>query len=339
MSDDGPYPGDEPAAAPGEGGPRKSFWAHLDDLRSALVKAVIAIVVALILCLLLDAKIVGILEYPLRKMHRFDKPVPTVTIEVGANKMGPFEVTRDQFPALPPGPAPHATYRMTTVDVAGRHFVTLEEVGTAGAAVAGDAETDPIEIRLHNLSPSEAFMVAFHTAIYAALAISSPLWIYFIGGFLLPALNRKERKVIIGWMGWSIALFAAGVLLTYFLLLPIALRASVQYSKMLGFEANDWRADEYIHFAAKFLFGMGLGFQFPLVVLFLVKMGILTHAHLSRYRRHVIVLSLILGAVLTTPEVVTQVAMAVPLYILYEACVWIAWYWERKAKRAPLPVV
>jgi sec-independent protein translocase protein TatC len=80
---------------------------------------------------------------------------------------------------------------------------------------------------------------------------------------------------------------------------------------------------------------MGLGFQFPLVVLFLVKIGVLSHSDLAKYRRHVAVLSLILGAVLTTPEVVTQVAMAIPLYLLYEICIWIAWYWERKKAKAP----
>jgi sec-independent protein translocase protein TatC len=69
-------------------------------------------------------------------------------------------------------------------------------------------------------------------------------------------------------------------------------------------------------------------------VLFLVKIGLVTHKQLTHFRRHVIVLSLILGAVLTTPEIITQVAMAVPLYLLYEICIWIAWYWERKKRRA-----
>jgi sec-independent protein translocase protein TatC len=179
-------------------------------------------------------------------------------------------------------------------------------------------------------------MVAFHVAIYAALALSAPFWIYFLGGFILPALNLRERSVIFSWLGWSAGLFLAGVLSTYFVLLPVALRASVQYSEVLGFSAQDWRADEYITFTCKFLFGMGLGFQFPLVVLFLVKIGVLSHTDLAKYRRHVAVLSLILGAVLTTPEVVTQIAMAIPLYLLYEACIWIAWYWERK-KRAAAP--
>jgi sec-independent protein translocase protein TatC len=63
-------------------------------------------------------------------------------------------------------------------------------------------------------------------------------------------------------------------------------------------------------------------------------MGILSYAQLAKFRRHVIVISLVLGAVLTTPEVITQVAMAVPLYILYEVCIWIAWYWEWKKRKA-----
>ncbi len=181
-------------------------------------------------------------------------------------------------------------------------------------------------------------MVAFHVALYAALAVSSPFWIFFMGGFILPALNLKERSVIFSWLGWSVLLFLAGVLSTYFVLLPVALRASVKYSELLGFSAQDWRATEYIGFVCRFIFGMGLGFQFPLVVLFLVKIGILTHAHLAKYRRHVVVLSLILGALLTTPEVVTQVAMAVPLYLLYEICIWIAWYWSaRSAGPAAIP--
>jgi sec-independent protein translocase protein TatC len=106
------------------------------------------------------------------------------------------------------------------------------------------------------------------------------------------------------------------------------------YSEWFGFVGTEWRAQEYIGFTCKFLLGMGLGFQFPVVVLFLVKIGMLTHHDLAKYRRHVIVLNCILGAVLTTPEVITMIALAVPLCILYEAAIWIAWYWDWKARRA-----
>ena len=310
-----------------EPGPKKSFWGHLADLRTALIRSVVAIGIALVVCLFLSPWIVGVLEYPLSRMHMFETPRPTVTIQIGDTKLGPFQVTREQFPGLPPGEAPNVVLRVGTAPMGKEQVATLTMDPSPQAA-------GPMEVRLHNLSPAEAFMVAFHVAIYSALAVSSPFWIFFMGGFILPALNLKERSVIFSWLGWSAFLFLAGVLSTYFLLLPVALRASVKYSELLGFSAQDWRATDYIDFTCKFIFGMGLGFQFPLVVLFLVKIGILTHAHLAKYRRHVVVLSLILGAVLTTPEVVTQVAMAIPLYLLYEICIWIAWYWERKKRRA-----
>jgi len=78
---------------------------------------------------------------------------------------------------------------------------------------------------------------------------------------------------------------------------------------------------------------MGLGFELPVIVLTLVKIGVLNYRLLAGARRYVIVISFILGAVLTTPEVITQVLMAVPLLLLYEISVWIAWYWERQEKK------
>jgi len=79
---------------------------------------------------------------------------------------------------------------------------------------------------------------------------------------------------------------------------------------------------------------MGIGFELPVVILTLVKLGVLSYHTLKRARRYVIVLSFILGAILTTPEVVTQVLMAVPLLMLYEVSLRIAWYWDRKERRA-----
>jgi sec-independent protein translocase protein TatC len=322
MSDGDPEFADE-----GEGGAKKTFWEHLQDLRTALVRSAIALFVALVVCLLLDRQLTAILSRPLERMEMFETPHPSVTLELGSQKLGPVTVTRDEFPALPEGAAPHVVYRVTTAEVAGQQVLVLKPDPAASPATG-------VEVQLHNYSPTEAFFVAFHIAIFGAVAVSSPFWLYYLGGFILPALNLKERRVILGWLGWGVFLFFVGVLSTYFFLLPVALKASMKYSDLLGFNASEWKAEEYVSFVCKFLFGMGIGFEFPLVVLGLVKLGVLTHRQLAHYRRHVIVLSLILGAVLTTPEIVTQVAMAVPLYVLYEICIWIAWYWDWKKRRA-----
>jgi len=308
-----------------EAGLRKSFWEHLADLRSALIRSMVSIIIALVVCLLLDQQIANIIENPLRRMYMFEAPRPTVTLLIGATKIGPFPVTREQFPALPPGAAPHAVFRVGSKQVGNEQVLTLN--------LDSAATSDPLSVRLDNLSPAEPFLVAFHMALYAALVVSSPFWLYFMGGFIVPALRPKERSLIFPWLFWGVFLALVGVLLTYFVLLPVALRAAIKYSDLLGFNSTDWQAGEYISFVCKFILGMAVGFQFPLVVLLLVKIGIVTHKHLAHYRRHMIVLSLILGALLTTPDYITQVAMAVPLYILYEICIWIAWYWDRQKRR------
>ena len=316
---------DSDSSAPGE---RKTFWAHLDDLRKALIRSAIAVCLALVLCLLVSDKIMLLLEYPLRRMDMFEKPKPSVTFQLGDTKLGPFTVSPELFSGMPSGPAPHALFHVGTATIEGKQVATL----TLDPNTTADGEA--VKVKLHNFGPAEGFFVAFHIAIYGALVISCPFWIYFMGSFIVPAFSQQEKKVLGQWLGWSIALFFAGVLLTYFLLLPVALRASVEYSHLMGFEAYDWRANEYISFVTRFILGMGLGFQFPVIVLLLVKIGIVTHHQLAKFRRHVIVLSLVLGALLTTPEVITQVAMAVPLYLLYEASIWIAWYWDWKKRKA-----
>jgi sec-independent protein translocase protein TatC len=315
----------EPAAE----GTHKSFWAHLEDLRKVLLHSLLAVGLALLLCLFFVDRLVAIVEYPLRNIDLFEKPVPTVSFEIGGTRLGPYAVTRQQFAGLPPGEAPHAVFRVQPVKIGEQQVAALTLIPDAPGT-----DVSPLRVRLHNFGPVEGFFVAFHVAFYSAVILSAPFWMYFIGSFIFPALKQREREAIFPWLGWSVFLFLAGVLSTYFVLLPVALRASVAYSDLLGFEGLDWRADDYISFVTHFVVGMGLGFQFPIVVLFLVKLGVITHAQLAKYRRHVCVLSFILGAVLTTPEVITQVAMAIPLYLLYEICIWIAWYWERKKRLA-----
>jgi sec-independent protein translocase protein TatC len=318
----------DPSGADAEHGERKSFWDHLRDLRTALLRSAIAIGLALILSLFLADKLVALLEVPLDKMQKLQRPKPTVAFSIGAAKLGPFEVTPEQFEGLPGGENPHVIYEIGTSKVGEQQVLTVKPVPDPSGG------SGLLKVRLHNLSPADAFFVAFHVAIYGAIVIAAPFWIFFMGQFFLPALSIRERSVLYQWFGWGLLLFMLGVALTYYLLLPLALRASVVYSNALGFEATDWRADGYLSFVTKFIVGMGIGFQFPIVVLLLVKLGLLTHQQLAHYRRHVVVLSLVLGALLTTPEVITQVAMAVPLYILYEISIWIAWYWDWKRRRA-----
>lgn len=318
---------DDPADSD-EGGEKKSFWDHLRDLRTALLRSVVAVGLALVVCLLIADKLVLILEYPLHRIDIFEEAKPTVSFKIGNTHLGPYDIAPEQFAQLPEGRARHVTYQVGSVRVG------EQEVATLTPLPATDEELGQLRVRLHNLSPADAFFVAFRVALYGAIVVAAPFWVFFMGQFFLPALSVHEKRALYQWFGWGVLLFFTGVLATYYGLLPLALRASIEYSHLLGFEAYDWRADGYISFVTKFILGMGLGFQFPIIVLILVRLGLVTHQQLAQYRRHVIVLTLILGALLTTPEVITQVAMSIPLYILYEISICIARYWDWKKRRA-----
>ena len=142
-----------------------------------------------------------------------------------------------------------------------------------------------------------------------------------------------EKKHVYRGVTFGVALFLLGVSFCYFILMPLALRVSTQYSSWLGFSADIWRAEEYLGFVCKFMLGMGLGFEMPVVLLTLVKIGVINYRMLAGFRRYMIVVNLILGAVLTTPEVITQLLMFLPLQLLYELSVLVAWYWERQERK------
>lgn len=86
-------------------------------------------------------------------------------------------------------------------------------------------------------------------------------------------------------------------------------------------------------FVCKFMLAMGLGFQLPILVLTLVKIGVLNYRLLAGSRPYVVMVSGVLGAILTPPDVLTMILMGVPIYALFELCIWIAWYWDRRDRK------
>ncbi len=194
-----------------------------------------------------------------------------------------------------------------------------------------------LKIHLGFYGPATGFMSAVHLGFFGGIILSSPFIIYFVAEFVMPALKVKEKKYFLRAFFVGVLLFLGGVSFCYFLILPRALQVAVYWSKwLLPGEIGvtpPWLAEQYFGFVSKFLIGMGLGFELPVVLLALVKIGVLDYERLAGFRRYMIVINLILGAVLTTPEIFTQLVMAVPLQLLYEASVWIAWYWERDERR------
>lgn len=331
MADD--YDGERPDEEQ-EGGPVKTFLEHLEDLRWVLIKTVVALGVAMLICLIGGNYVSEILKRPLKHARVYYTGTDqVVTVRFGTNLLRVFHLSAEQQRELDLG-----TNRFVAVQVKPMIVGTNRVLGWDFDPNPQAAETgERLNIELVNLSPAGGFVVAFQLAFYGGLVMAAPFIFYFVAGFVFPALKMKERKYIYRGLGYGVGLFMAGVAFCYFILMPFALAASQKYSNWLGFGAFQWRAEDYISFVSKFMIGMGIGFEMPVVILTLVKIGVLDYSMLSKGRRYMVVINLVLGAVLTTPEVITQIVMFVPLQLLYEISIWIAWYWDQpdraKARR------
>ncbi|MBI5385974.1 MAG: twin-arginine translocase subunit TatC [Verrucomicrobia bacterium] len=316
-----------------EGGPVKTFLEHLEDLRWVLIKSLATLGVTLLVCLLAANVVVKVMMYPLSKAKAvYSKEVQIVTFNLDTNLLGVFKFNLKDRGAFPISTNRFVHLRLEPVPSGtNEDFWLLGVRAETNAAILAAANT--LKIAIINLSPAGSFLVAFHVAMYAGVILAAPFILYWVAAFVFPALKMKERKYVYRGLFWSVGLFMTGVAFCYFILMPVALTASVQFSEWLGFSSPQWRAEDYIGFVSKFMLGMGLGFEMPVVILVLVKIGVLNYRILSKARRYVIVINFILGAMLTTPEVITQLLMAIPLQILYEITVWITWYWERKEKK------
>ena len=320
------------------GGPIKSFLEHLEDFRWLLVKCVVTLSLGMLVCLLGANYVIGIIKWPLTQAHvSYPGTNQIVSVSFGTNHLGNYPLTPEQQQLL----GTDASNRFTAVTVEPVRLGTNQVLGWRVVDdPAAVADMHRMHIELVNLSPAGGFFVAIQVAFYGGMLLAAPIMLFFIAEFVFPALRLKERKYVYRALFIGGGLFVVGVSFCYFVLMPVALAASQMYSQWLGLGALQWRAEEYISFVCKFMLGMGLGFELPVVILTLVKIDILSYTTLRKMWRYMIVINLVLGAVLTTPEVVTQVLMAGPLYMLYEITVWIAWYWEQpdraKARRALL---
>ena len=176
---------------------------------------------------------------------------------------------------------------------------------------------------LQNLRPFGQLFLFVQVAIIIGVIVSLPNLFYQLWKFISPALKKNERKYIISIVIFSSLCFLAGIAFAYFVMLPLAMKFAAQF----GTEAikNEFAIDEYMSIIISVMLAAGCVFELPMVSFFLSKLGILTPAFMKKYRRHAIVIILVLAAILTPgADPVSQVILAVPLVLLYEISIFIS---------------
>lgn len=183
----------------------------------------------------------------------------------------------------------------------------------------------------------EAFFTRVKVAFFAAIMISFPMLAAQLWLFIAPGLYRQEKKAFLPFLLMTPVLFALGAALAYFFAVPVALHF------LLGFEGNLGGVQQealpgvgnYLDFITKFLFGFGVSFLLPVLLMLVERAGLVSLEQLRKGRRYAIVAAFILAAVLTPPDVVSQLLLAVPLMLLYEvALIGILLTRRRRARRA-----
>ena len=172
------------------------------------------------------------------------------------------------------------------------------------------------DVKLYNIAVTGTFYAYLKVSLIAGTLAALPIIFYQLWSFISPGLYKHERKLVIPLVLTSTILFLVGATFCFLIVLPIS------FVFLIGFAGelieNTITIGSYINFVGLLLMAFGFAFQLPLLSYFLAKVGLLRSEFLSRSRRYAIVIILIVGAILTPPDVFTQMLLAIPLYILYE---------------------
>ncbi|HTJ95522.1 MAG TPA: twin-arginine translocase subunit TatC [Pararobbsia sp.] len=163
-----------------------------------------------------------------------------------------------------------------------------------------------------------SFFVPMKVTMMVALVIALPVVLYQIWAFIAPGLYQHEKKLVLPLVSSSYILFLCGMSFAYFVVFPTIFRVMAHYNAPLGAEMST-DIDNYLSFTLTMFLCFGVTFEVPIVVVLLVRMGVLTIAKLRQIRPYVIVGAFVVSAVVTPPDVFSQLILAVPLMILYEA--------------------
>lgn len=181
----------------------------------------------------------------------------------------------------------------------------------------------------------EAFFVQVKVALFAAFFVSFPIIANQLWAFVAPGLYSKEKRAFLPFLVATPVLFTLGAALAYYVVMPTAFHFFLSFegeSGGLDVEALP-STDSYLSLVMQFILAFGISFLMPVLLMLLNRAGIVTREQLVSMRRYMIVLAFVAAAVLTPPDVVSQLMLAIPLIMLYEITLVAIWFTDRKERK------
>lgn len=201
------------------------------------------------------------------------------------------------------------------------------------------------KINLVTLKVTGGFMTAMNISLVAAVIIAFPLLLYFLLQFVLPGLRTAEKKVLFPAIAVGAGLFLTGVLFAYYVVAPRALEFFYEFGVEFIHSGDavkegapppiyPWELVEYVKFISQFVLIFGACFELPVVVMALVKLDVLNYKVMKTSRSWAAIIICVVAAVITpTQDALTLGLLAVPMYVLYEICIWLAWWMEKRDRQ------
>ena len=196
---------------------------------------------------------------------------------------------------------------------------------------------DGIERRLIFTALQETFLTYIKVSFFAAFFVTCPFILIQIWKFIAPGLYKHEKSAILPYLILTPILFFLGGILVYYLIMPLAIKFFLSFEST-GINTNlpiqlEAKVNEYLSLIMKLIFAFGLSFQLPVVLSLLARIGIVDSQFLKERRKYVVVIIFTAAALLTPPDPVTQIGLAIPLLILYELSIFSVNIIEKKAKK------
>ena len=186
----------------------------------------------------------------------------------------------------------------------------------------------------------ETFITYIKVAFFASIFLGSPVLLIQIYKFIAPGLYKNEKKAILPYLVSTPLLFLLGGLLVYYLVMPLAIKFFLSF-ETLGSKTTlpiqlEAKVNEYLSLIMRLIFAFGLSFQLPILLNLLARVGVVNSEYLKNRRRYVIVIIFAIAAILTPPDPITQVGLAIPLLLLYELSIFTVRFTEKKKKKYEL---
>jgi sec-independent protein translocase protein TatC len=294
---------------------RLSLVDHLDELRTRLIISGVVLAIAFAVCLWQNHEL----------LHIINKPLQAQTKKQVAKGQGPVgQAVLAQQGVLKVAGDTRAALALLAAPGSGLSAKARAQLHPLITSLGADVQKIPRKPSGDNpvtLGVGEPFTTTLTVALYFAVLVSAPLILYELYGFVLPALNPRERRLAFPLLTAIPFLFAAGALFGYFVVLPAAVRFFVNFNSG---EFNVLvQASQFYKFAATVLLAMGLVFQVPVAILGATRAGLVTPAQLRRNRRYALVACAAVAAFLPG-DAITLVLETVPLYLLYEVSILVA---------------